>query len=118
MIKIAHVEEAKRLQHLPQEVAMVVEGIAEILDTEYSKDRDVNGGNGGYILVIESAEELQQLKDIYIDIEDVITEYTDLIEVQEGENYTNSLILLNNDFSVSLVMPVSLTPARLLAEIV
>jgi hypothetical protein len=117
MIKIAHVEEAKRLQHLPQEVVVVVEGIAEILDTEYGVDRQVDSGDGGFILVIQSAEELEQLKDIYIDIDEVIAEFTDTITVQGADNYTNSLILLSSDFSVSLIpsklTSFAMTPGRL-----
>jgi hypothetical protein len=38
MIKIAHIEDVKRLQHLPKEVAIVIEEIAGILDGEYGED--------------------------------------------------------------------------------
>lgn len=116
MIKVAHVEEVKSLK-LPQEVVRVIKEIATILDTEYGKDRDVNGGDGGYILVMESKDEFKKLKDIYIDMEDVIAEYVDLIKVTDGEDYTNSLILLNNDFSISLIIPIGITPKRLLDDI-
>jgi hypothetical protein len=112
MIKIAHVEEAKRLQSLPQEVVEVVEGIAEILDRDYGVDREVDC-DGGYILVLEAAEELEQLKEIYIDLDEVIAEYTDLIMVEGGENFTNTLILAN-DYSISLILPISLTLKRFL----
>lgn len=116
MIKIAHVKGTESLR-MPQEVVRVIKDIATILDTEYGKDRDVDGGDGGYILVIESKDEFKKLKDIYIDMEDVIVEYVDLIKVTKGEDYTNSLILLNNDFSISLIIPVGITPKRLLDDI-
>lgn len=46
MIKIAHVEEVKRLQYLPKEVVKVVEEIAWILDFEYGGvERYVDGGD-------------------------------------------------------------------------
>lgn len=112
MIKIAHVKETENL-NLSQEVVSVIKEIAVILDTEYGEERDVDGGDGGYILVIESEEEFEDLEDIYINIEDVIPEYVDIINVEGDENYTNSLILLNNDFSVSLVMKESLLPSNL-----
>ncbi|SDK52273.1 hypothetical protein [Natronincola ferrireducens] len=57
MIKIAHVEEAKRLTELPHKVVEVVRELVEILDSEYGEYGDVDG----------------------------------------GENYTNTLILLNSD---------------------
>lgn len=116
MIKIAHVKETESLR-LPQEVVGVIKNSVTILDTEYGRDRDVDGGDGGYILVIESKDQFEKLKNIYIDMEDVIAEYVDLIKVTEGEDYTNSLILLNNDFSISLIIPVGITPKRLLDDI-
>lgn len=91
-----------------------VEGVVRILDSEYGEDRDVNEGDGGYVLIIESADELIQLKDIYIDIDEVIPEFADVIKVKDGEDYTSTLILLNNDFRISLIMPMSLTPNRVL----
>ncbi|SNS26194.1 hypothetical protein SAMN05446037_1006277 [Anaerovirgula multivorans] len=115
MIKIAHVKEAEFLK-LPQEAVEVIKEIATVLDTEYGEDRDVDGADGGYILVIESKNELEKLKDIYIDMEDVIAEYVALIKVTDGENFTKSLILLNNDFSIILIIPVVITPKRLLDE--
>ncbi|SNT19214.1 hypothetical protein SAMN05446037_10508 [Anaerovirgula multivorans] len=115
MIKIAHEKETKSIR-LPQEVAGIIKEIATIIDTEYGENRDVDGGDGGYILVIESKDEFDKLKDIYIDMENVIAEYVDLIKVTDGEDYSNSLIILNNDFAISLIIPVVITPKRLLDE--
>ncbi|WP_084281037.1 hypothetical protein [Alkaliphilus transvaalensis] len=86
MIKIAHVKETESLR-LPQEVVRVIKDIATIFDTEYGEDRNVDGGDGGYILVIESKDEFDKLRDIYIDMEEVIAEYVDLIKVTDGEDY-------------------------------
>lgn len=116
MIKIAHVKETENLK-LPQEVVEVIKDIAMVLDNEYGEDRDVNHGDGGYILVVESKDEFEKLKDIYIDMENVIAEYVDLIKVDDGEDYTNSLIILNNDFIISLIIPVAVTPKKLLDEL-
>jgi hypothetical protein len=116
MIMIAHVEEARQLQHIPREVAIVVEGIAEVLDSEYAVDMDVREGDGGYILIIETFNELDELKYIYIDIDEVIPEFTDAIKVEEGEDYTSTLILLNNYFGISLIMLISLAPKRFQEE--
>jgi hypothetical protein len=64
MIKIAHVEEVKQLQHIPQEVIAIFEEIVSILDREYGSERLVDEGNGGYVLIIESVNELDEPKDI------------------------------------------------------
>lgn len=116
MIKIGHVKETENLQ-LPQEVVEVIKGIAAILDAEYGENRDVDGGNGGYVIVIETKEDLEKLKEIYIDLDDVIAEYVDKIVVKDEEAYTNSLIICNNDFTISLIIPISMTPKNLLDEI-
>jgi hypothetical protein len=72
MIKIAHVGEVKRLQYLPQEGSIVVEGIFSISGREYGETREVDEGDGGYVLIIKSGDELEHLKDIYIDVDEVI----------------------------------------------
>jgi len=102
MIKIVHVKETEPLK-LPQEVVEVIKDIAVVLDNEYGEDRDVDSGDGGYVLVIESKDEFEKSKDIYIDMEDIIVEYAYLIKVTDGQDYTNSLIILNNDFAISLI---------------
>lgn len=116
MIKIAHVREVQMAKDYPKEVVKVIQEIATILDNEYGENRDVDGGDGGYILIIKEKEELEKLKDIYIDMDDIIPEYVDKIAVVDGEDYTNSLIIMNNDFAVSLIMPLRITPALLKKE--
>lgn len=115
MIKIDHAKDVKNIK-LPQEVVKAIEEVAAILDNEYGEERDVDGSDGGYILVIESKDEFENLKDIYIDMDDIIAEYVDLIKVADGEDYTNSLIILNNDFAISLMMPITITPKILFDE--
>jgi len=117
MIKIAHVEEAISLvqSNLPKEVVNVVISIATILDAEYGKNRNVDGSNGGYILIVESYLELEKLKDIYVDINNDIPEYVDKIEVNDSESYYNILFLCNSDFSISLILPSSIITKRLLS---
>ncbi|MCT4508646.1 MAG: hypothetical protein N4A48_07775 [Tepidibacter sp.] len=115
MIKIAHVKETENLD-LPKEVVEVIKSVASILDSEYGEDRYVEGGDGGYILVIEAKEDFEKLKEIYIDVDDIIPEYVDKITVEGGEDYTNSLILCNNDFGISLIIQMRLTPKILLED--
>lgn len=113
MKKIAHVREAALLTNtLPQEVVRAVTQIAAVLDNEYGADRNADADLGGYVLLLESREELEQLQDIHIDVETAVPEYVDKIEVQGGEPYTHTLLLLGSDFTVSLVMPLAHTPER------
>ncbi len=114
MIKIAHIKQIQTLQtsDLPKEAIDVVLDIATVLDNEYGYDRNVDGGNGGYILIIEHTQEFNKLKEVYIDMDVIIPEYVDLIKVEDGQDYTNTLLILGSDYTVSLIMPLSITPER------
>ncbi|MCT4508241.1 MAG: hypothetical protein N4A48_05665 [Tepidibacter sp.] len=112
MIKIAHVKETENL-NLPKEVVEVIKSVTAILDAEYGKERNEQL-EGGYIIILESKDDFEKLKEIYIDVDDIIPEYVDKITVAGGEDYTNSLILCNNDFGISVIIPMRLTPKILL----
>ncbi|OZV10845.1 hypothetical protein CIW83_18135 [Tissierella sp. P1] len=116
MIKIAHVKEIENL-NLPKEVIEVIKEVVIILDVEYGEKRNVNGENGGYILVIQDREELPKLQEIYLNINDVIPEYVDKINCSNGDIWISTLILMHNDFGILLTMPVSIAPENLIKEI-
>ncbi|SET74401.1 hypothetical protein SAMN05660297_03348 [Natronincola peptidivorans] len=116
MIKISHLMETNNLE-LPKEVVTVIKEIATILDNEYREYRDVDEGDGGYILVIESESDFSKLKEIYLDINDLIPEYVDKINVTGKEDWVNVLIICNSDFVISLIMPISIASAYLIDEI-
>lgn len=107
MIKIAHVREVTGLR-FPQEVVDVVIATVATLDVAYGEERDVDSGDGGYVLIIEANDELERLKDIHIDVKTVITEYTDIIQCANGLIFTSTLILLSDDFGVVIIMPIEL----------
>jgi hypothetical protein len=113
MIKLAYLKEKDKLKAMPQEVQDTILGILQILDSEYGKDRNFKD-DGGYVIVVEKEADLEEIKrTAYIDCEDVIPEYVDEILCSNGEAYTNSLILCNNDYSISLIIPMELTPENL-----
>ena len=107
MIKIAHADEIAGIK-LPQEIVDVIEDAVTTLDDAYGHDRDVNNGDGGYVLIIESKEELDKLNDLYIDVKTAIPEYTDRIQCNDGSIFTSTLVLLSDDFGVVIVMPLGL----------
>lgn len=104
MLKIAHLREVQGLA-LPAEVVAVIREAVTILDAEYGENREADDDLGGYVLVIEAAEELEQLQDFRIDIEANVLDYVDVIACSDGQVFTSSLILLNNDFSVVVITP-------------
>lgn len=117
MIEITYLREMEKVQALPIEVQEVIKGILEILDSEYGADRDKYSDNGGYVVVVESSEDFKEIqKKTNIDVNDIIVEYVDKIVCADGRVYTNSLVLCNNDYSISLIMPFEIVPENLLNQ--
>ncbi|MGG7178342.1 hypothetical protein ACQPU1_12145 [Clostridium paraputrificum] len=115
MIEVSYLSEKERLKVLPQKVQETIQGILQILDTEYGADRNKYEDNGGYIIVVENKEDFQEIKKkTYIDCDDVIVEFVDKILCSNSEIFTNSLILCNNDYAISLMIPMGLTPQNLI----
>ncbi len=101
MLKISHVKEVDGLQ-LPQEVIAVIRDAVTILDEEYGEERE-ESGYGGYVLVLESDDEMARLEELGIDVATAIPEYVDVIECLDGQAYTSSLVLLGSDFGIVLI---------------
>lgn len=124
MIKIGHAREVDDLEHLPQEVINAVQNIAAALDHHYGKNRDIDEDMGGYILIITEEEALYELRKNSLNLWESIPEYVDRIPIQgekegeeQGEDWSNTLILCNNDFGISILMPMRITPKHLIEEI-
>lgn len=114
MIEIAYSREKGILKNIPQEVQETIEEILQILDSEYGANRNRYEDAGGYVVVVEKIENFKEIMDkAYIDCNEVIAEYVDKIVCNNGEVYTNSLIICNNDYSISLIIPIELTPQNL-----
>jgi hypothetical protein len=114
MIEVSHLNEQEGLTALPQAVQETIIGILQILDTEYGAGRDKHKDDGGYVAILEKEEEFQQIKDKdYIDCNDIIPEYVDKVIGTNDEIFTNSLIICNNDYTITLVMRMELTTENL-----
>ncbi|MDU7950138.1 MAG: hypothetical protein E7J31_17110 [Clostridium sp.] len=93
-----HLEE---LKDYPVEVIRSISEIIEILDDNYGMNRNVDNDLGGYILIAENIVVIETLKQDRL--RGLVPEYTDVIEISNGENYTSSLYLLSSDFSIVVV---------------
>ncbi|MCJ8173505.1 hypothetical protein [Clostridium botulinum] len=114
MIEVSHLNEREKLTSFPQKVQETMLGILQILDIEYGANRNKYEDDGGYVIIVEKEEDFKKIKNkIYIDCDDVIAEYVDKIVCSNGEVYTNSLILCNNDYGITLIAPLELTPQNL-----
>ena len=113
MIKIAHKIEVETLKNLPVEVIAKALEIATILDDNYGKNRCVEKDLGGYILIAKDEKDVEVIRK-KIDLVYNIPEYLDYVSCCNGESYTCSLLLLSSDYSISVLIPLSLTPKELL----
>jgi len=103
MIKISHVKEVVNLK-LPQEVIDVVAAAVTILDTEYGEQRDVDTGDGGYVLIVESKDDLEKLIDCHICAKASVPEYVDSIKCDDGQTFTSTMVMLSDDYAIIIVM--------------
>lgn len=98
MNKIYLKKELVELSNYPVEVIKSISETIDILNENYGENRYVDKDLGGYVLVVESLEDVKELKNVML--KDILPEYTDEITCSEGVNYTSSLFLLSSDFSV------------------
>ncbi|MFT5874686.1 MAG: hypothetical protein ACI8WT_003657 [Clostridium sp.] len=113
MIKVTHKTETEDLNSLPSEVVAKIVELATILDSNYGHTRDEYLDLGGYILIAEDERDVVEIRK-KIDFNYTLPEYVDLISCSNGESYTNSLMILSSDYSISIIMRESLTPKELL----
>jgi hypothetical protein len=115
MIKIGLQRDIYKLQNLPPEVVSTVSKVTSTLEEYYGTDRNIDKDMGGYLLILENEKDFQQLNnELCIDVKnDAIPEFVDLITCSNGFIYTHCLILCNNDFGISLIIPFEITPANL-----
>ena len=101
MKKVYLKKQLEELSDYPVEVIKSISETIDILNENYGENRDVDKDLGGYVLVVESIEDVKELKNGML--KDILPEYTDEIICSEGVNYTSSLFLLSSDFSVVVI---------------
>lgn len=116
MIGLLNLKEMKKVSMFPNEVQNNIKGILTILDEAYGEDRSKND-DGWYVIVVEKKDDFKEIENsTNINIDNVIVEYIDLIEYSNGKVYINSLVLCNNDYSISLIIPFEIMPENLLNQ--
>ena len=101
MKKVYNESQLVKLNSIPVEVIEFVRELIVILNEAYGEDRNVESDLGGYVLIAENIVDIAILKQDKLQC--LVPEYTDVIEVMNGENYTSSLYLLSSDFSIVVV---------------
>ncbi len=114
LYKIGTLAELKAMKrNFPECVAMELTRDLAILDCEYGEDRDIRE-EGGYTVVIETAEDLTELERI-IDFTRHPCEWATRLGKDTG--WAAILFLLTDDYSIMVFMPVDVMPDVLLKDL-
>ena len=90
--------------------------IVKILDNEYGADRDVNNGDGGFVLIAENIHDVALIRERYKHIGSDICEVVDIFNSSSGR-YVNAFYLSNNEFGINVLMPIEIAPLELLRDL-
>ena len=101
MKKVYKESQLNELNNIPVEVIESIKVTIDILNENYGENRDIEADLGGYVFIAENIVDIEILKQDKLQC--LVPEYTDVIEVMNGENYTSSLYLLSSDFAIVVV---------------
>ena len=101
MKKIYKESQLLEVNNIPSEVIESMKVTIAILNESYGANRNIEADLGGYVVIAENIVDIEILKQDKLQC--LVPEYTDVIEVMNGENYTSSLYLLSSDFSIVVV---------------
>ncbi|MDK0537452.1 hypothetical protein QTH16_05090 [Clostridium perfringens] len=82
-------------------VIATIEEQLNILDESYGAERNIDADLGGYVLVLETKDDVIEVKQNIL--KDIIAEYVDDIECEGGKQYCLSLFILSSDYAVVVV---------------
>ena len=118
MIKLLNESDISKIAHLEEEVQTYALEALTILDEEYGTDRDPITDLGGYVVILESQEDIQQLAELHnIDLaKNPYLEFVDFIYPEKGSRYTASLFLLSSDYGLIIILPYDITPKEILKK--
>ncbi len=102
---------------IPPSVIEKITETVDILNRYYGENRDIYKNLGGYVILIEGKEDLSEIEEVlHKNMDDVISEYTDIIYWEGTPVYTSSQIQLSSDYAIVLFIPYQITPNSLLKQ--
>lgn len=98
---LSNKQQLKEWESYPKEVLESIESTLDVIDENYGIDRDIEGDLGGYVIVAETVKDVEEIRENIL--KGTIAEYTDIIKCSEGVNYTSSLFLISDDYSIVVI---------------
>lgn len=112
--KIGNMRDMAFLPLKNEEIRKVIHRQVRVLSDEYGEYRDVDKDDGGYIIYIDPGTDMQNVKK-YFDYSKATPEQVDVIETSTCKLYS-ALYLLNNEYSITIIMHESDVPKEILEE--
>ena len=101
MKKIYKKNQLLEVNNMPIEVIESIKVTIDILNENYGFNRAIESDLGGYVVIAENIVDMEILKQDKL--QGLVPEYTDVIEVVNGVNWTSSLFLLSSDYAITVV---------------
>ena len=101
MKKVYKESQLNEVNNIPVEVIESIKVIIDILNENYGGNRDIESDLGGYVVIVENIVDIEVLKQGKL--QGLVPEYTDVIEVVNGENYASSLYILSSDYAIVVI---------------
>ena len=110
--KLAHVADLEKIAIADTALKEYLHTLLQFFDNEYGTDRNVDDSDGGYVLYCEPGTTKKELKTLFnysaYTVEEV-TLYSD-----NSPPFLSALYLLNNEFSVTIVISPIDAPAEII----
>ena len=113
--KLANVSDLDKLTSVDSKTKEVLYELTSVLTNEYGADRDVDVGDGGYVLYVTPGTPHEEIKKSFNysahQIEYANREWT------VDAAICSAMYILNNDHVIVIVMPVADAPAEIINEL-
>ena len=105
--KLGTVEDMNKLPIIESTLHEYIKYLLLVLDTEYGTDRDIDSNDGGYVVFVTGNTSDYEITEVF-DFKNYSVEYVEI-----GETYSTAVYLLNNEYTVMLIMPTEELPEEL-----
>lgn len=113
--KLANVSDLEKLASIDPKTREVLYELTSVLTNEYGANRDVDNGDGGYVLYVTPGTSHEEIKRSFNYSAHQI-EYANR-EWSIDAALCSAMYILNNDHVVVIVMPVADAPAEIINEL-
>ena len=105
--KLGKVEDMNKLPIIESTIHEYIKYLLLVLDSEYGIDRDIDSNDGGYVVFVTG----NTSDDEIIEVFDYTKHTVEYVEV--GEAYSTAVYMLNNEYTVMLIIPTEELPEEL-----